>query len=262
MVPVVVLLGIAWIAVLSGAVRRRRAARSGRLAMLTEATRAGQPRPDPLALLGGLVRRPFTRDRADDGSLDRSVGAALLVGAGVAASGHPLLALLAAGAVVGQGRRARALRRRARERAVSAALVDLVDLLRAAVGAGCTADGALRAVAPHCPDPLRPAIGGAVQRLDLGATFEDALAPLEALAGGAGRPVARLLIAAQLDGAPLAPALERLGDDARRQARLQAEELARRLPVRLLLPLVLCTLPAFALLTVVPALLATLGHLP
>jgi tight adherence protein C len=229
--------------------------------VLTETTRAGQPRPDPLALLGNLVRRPFVRGRPDDSVLDRAVGAALGVGALDAAAGHPFVALLFAGAVVAQGRRSRAMQARKRERTVAAALPDLVDLLCTAVGAGCTADGALRAVAPHSPDSLRSVLEEAVRRLDLGASFEDALAPLGELAGGVAQPVARLLIAAQLDGVPLAPALERLGSAARRQTRLQAEESARRLPVRLLLPVVLCTLPAFALLTVVPALLATLGRL-
>jgi hypothetical protein len=37
--------------------------------------------------------------------------------------------------------------------------------------------------------------------------------------------------------------------------------MARRLPVKLLFPLVLCTLPAFALLTVVPLLVGSLREL-
>jgi len=38
----------------------------------------------------------------------------------------------------------------------------------------------------------------------------------------------------------------------RRDRRRKAEEAARRIPVKLLFPLVGCTLPAFALLTVAP----------
>ena len=41
-----------------------------------------------------------------------------------------------------------------------------------------------------------------------------------------------------------------------------AEEAARRLPVQLLFPLVLCVLPAFVLLAVVPLLLAAVPQLP
>jgi hypothetical protein len=43
--------------------------------------------------------------------------------------------------------------------------------------------------------------------------------------------------------------------------RRRAEEDARRLPVQLLFPLVLCVLPAFGLLAVVPLLLASLQSL-
>ena len=44
--------------------------------------------------------------------------------------------------------------------------------------------------------------------------------------------------------------------------RRRAEEAARRLPVQLLFPLVLCVLPAFVLLAVVPLLLAAVPQLP
>ena len=46
-----------------------------------------------------------------------------------------------------------------------------------------------------------------------------------------------------------------------RTRRVAAEEAARRIPVTMLFPLVMCVLPAFALLTVVPILAATLGDL-
>ena len=42
---------------------------------------------------------------------------------------------------------------------------------------------------------------------------------------------------------------------------IRAEEAARRVPVRLLFPLVLCVLPAFALLTVAPLLAGALRSL-
>ena len=62
-----------------------------------------------------------------------------------------------------------------------------------------------------------------------------------------------------LDVAPTV--LERLRDEARQLRRRRADERIRRLPVRLSVPLVLCTLPSFALLTVVPMLLAALTSL-
>jgi hypothetical protein len=58
------------------------------------------------------------------------------------------------------------------------------------------------------------------------------------------------------------PGLERLGLELRLDRRRAAEQQARRVPVRLLGPLVMCTLPAFALLTIVPLLVASLRALP
>ena len=69
------------------------------------------------------------------------------------------------------------------------------------------------------------------------------------------------LAAADRDGLPLAPVLDRLADEARQHRRRQADTLARQLPVRLSLPLVLCTLPSFVLLAVAPLLLAALSSL-
>ena len=63
-------------------------------------------------------------------------------------------------------------------------------------------------------------------------------------------------------GVPLLPGLERTGLELRLDRRRAAELEARRVPVRLLAPLVTCVLPAFALLTVVPLLAASLEALP
>jgi pilus assembly protein TadC len=60
---------------------------------------------------------------------------------------------------------------------------------------------------------------------------------------------------------PLAPTLARLAADARHDRRRQAEAAARALPVRLSFPLVLCLLPAFVLLGIVPAMAPALQGL-
>ena len=74
-------------------------------------------------------------------------------------------------------------------------------------------------------------------------------------------PLASALRGAARYGAPLGASLERVAVDARILRRRRAEEDARRLPVQLLFPLVLCVLPAFGLLAVVPLLLASLRSL-
>ena len=64
-----------------------------------------------------------------------------------------------------------------------------------------------------------------------------------------------------LQGLALAPVLDRLAHDARAARRRQGESAARKLPVRLSFPLVACTLPAFVLLALAPALLGALSTL-
>lgn len=130
-------------------------------------------------------------------------------------------------------------------------LPDVVDLLRLAVASGCTVHLAVRAVADHGLGVVADRFRDAVARTARGARLAEALQPLGAdeplLA-----PVVEALVAADRYGTPLEPVLVRLGDDARASRRRRAEAAARRVPVRLLFPLVACILPAVGLLTVVP----------
>ena len=89
----------------------------------------------------------------------------------------------------------------------------------------------------------------------------DSLETVAVSLGPGVRPLVTVLVAAERDGAALVPALERASDEARRGRRVEAEEAARRVPVLMLFPLVLCVLPAFAVLTVVPVLVGTLSDL-
>jgi tight adherence protein C len=73
-------------------------------------------------------------------------------------------------------------------------------------------------------------------------------------------PVTAVLVASERLGAPAGPALVRLAQELRSDLRRQAEARARTLPVKLLFPLVFLVLPAFGLLTVVPALLQALAR--
>jgi tight adherence protein B len=65
-----------------------------------------------------------------------------------------------------------------------------------------------------------------------------------------------VLLLSERTGAPVAPLLARLAATGRDDARRDALTWARRLPVRLLFPLVFLILPAFLLMTVAPVLLA------
>ncbi len=123
-----------------------------------------------------------------------------------------------------------------------------------AVRAGYTPALAFDLLADLAPEPLREGVGDVVRGRRAGERFADALAALPARCGPALEPLASALARVERYGEPLAPVLERLGDEARDRRRRAAETAARVLPVRLCFPLVCCTLPAFVLLSIVPLL--------
>jgi tight adherence protein C len=151
--------------------------------------------------------------------------------------------------------------RRALARAVDRQYAGAVELVVLAVRAGYLPAAAIAASVAHAPPAVAPALAEVAARVNSGERFADALGSLPRLLGPVARPLADSLAAADRYGLPLAPVLDRLASEARQQRRRQAEALARQLPVRLSLPLVLCTLPAFVLMAIVPLLLAAITSL-
>ena len=95
----------------------------------------------------------------------------------------------------------------------------------------------------------------------LGPSFDAALDDAARSTPGACARWRDALLASDRLGAPVGPVLARLAEEERTALRRRAEAHARRIPVRLLFPLVFLVLPAFVLLTVVPGLAAGLGRL-
>src|SRR5207237_1320975 len=141
-------------------------------------------------------------------------------------------------------------------------LPDVVDLLLLATEAGLSLPLAHEAVAPHAPAPFDEALQAAAARTVVGRARADALVEALSPFGGGAAGLAHVLADHLRYGTPLATALDALRLEARTARRHLVEEAARQVPVRLLGPLVLCVLPAFGALTVVPLLLASLGALP
>ena len=141
-------------------------------------------------------------------------------------------------------------------------MLDFVELLLLSTSAGRSLPIAHPVVAQRVPAPLGAALRAAALEADQGRpradALVDALEPLGDRALGLGHALADHL----RYGVPLVPTLERLGSELRIDRRRRAEQDARRVPVRLLGPLVACVLPAFGLLTVVPLLAASLQALP
>ena len=145
--------------------------------------------------------------------------------------------------------------RRRRRLPIDDTVPDVVDLFAVATSAGLNPRLAVAAVAERAPPgPIADALADVCRQVAAtGARLADALDTVpERVGSDAVRPHISALTDAERYGSALGPTLERLADEARRARQRRAEEAARKLPVKLLFPLVLCILPAFGLLTVAP----------
>jgi tight adherence protein C len=151
---------------------------------------------------------------------------------------------------------------RADKAAVTASLPDATDLLLVAIHAGLTPELALRRLVTYLEGPLREAVEQVFERLENDERFGDSLDALIDKLGEPARPLVAALTGSERYGLPLGPALDVVATISRDQRRRAAETAARKLPVRLSFPLVLCILPAFIVLTVIPAIFGALRALP
>jgi tight adherence protein C len=148
-------------------------------------------------------------------------------------------------------------RRAAAARAEGAASApDLLDAVAVCVTAGLSPRTSLDRAGAVVRGPLAHELEEARRQVALGTPWRSAL---RGVSERTGLPELRRL-SITLDrserlGSPVADQLRRLARDVRDERRLRAEERARRAPVAMLFPLVLCILPAFVLAAVVPAML-------
>jgi Flp pilus assembly protein TadB len=247
------LLPLAWAALVGAAIWARRPRRVRRVVESGPA-----PPVDRVASRLGATLRRGVGLPADD-AVAPIVGAtavAVVVALVVLPPSAPLVAVLGAAA-------APVARRRRERRDVDGwadSLPDAVDLFGIALGSGLTVPQSLPIVAPRAPPPLGPALAEAHERFRHGEPLDRALARIVDQAPVA-RPLVSVLVAGHCDGVPVADALARLADEQRTSRRRAAEARARQVPVRMLFPLVGCTLPAFVLVTVVPPVVSALADL-
>lgn len=213
-----------------------------------------------LGRLTGQIRR---RPELTSGSGDHRVGVGLASVVFVVTL--PILGVLGAagaGGVVLLVRRYRmsAAERKQRQR-VEREVPDTIELIVLGLRAGLTTRQALHFLAANADGCVRHGFEEAVSRLARGEPPPDALGALPEVLGTTMQPVVDLIGPADRYGLPLAPALEQLAHEARRTRQRLDEADARRLPIRLSFPLVVCTLPSFVLLAVAPAVLAALSSL-
>lgn len=231
--------------------RARPAARRARLLASGEVVGDAE-----LGRIGSRPRRTVAVDRAvaQAGTIVLSLAfGAIVMG--------PVGALLLAGVVGLAGPMIRRVDARRRAAATSSAVPDLVDLFLVAASAGRPVAGSLLVVASRAPPAVAPALRSARDRFRRGQALVECLGQLGAELGPAGEPLTGALQQAAATGAPLVPLLEGVAAAARDARRRRAQEVARRLPVTMLLPLVACILPAAILLAVVPVLLVSVASL-
>jgi tight adherence protein C len=156
------------------------------------------------------------------------------------------------------GRREPAVPRTPRRPGVPGADVAFTaDLLAVAITGGLTPLLAIQAASTSSPpsvavhlQAVRTAVGSGQRLLHALEAGAAAIPELGALFG--------LLATSERTGAPVGPLLTGLAAEERARARRAALVRARKLPVRLLFPLVFLLFPAFLVLTVAPALIAGL----
>lgn len=142
---------------------------------------------------------------------------------------------------------------------------ETIELVVLALLAGSAPAAAIESTAARLRSTGDPAVADAfadvVHRMHRGVGLADALAAVPERLGPATAEFADSIATAERYGLPLGPTLERLGAEARSERRRRAEAEARSLPVRLSFPLVVCTLPSFVLLAIVPAVLGAIATL-
>ena len=235
-------------------------------ALLTLALSLSWPPPIDARVVQRSVRPlpGWLRGRPDAAPLARRLGQAAMPGvavafvllrAGPSAAGWLTIAALASGAVVALtgavvlGWLEPSATRRARQRRIADA-PQALDLLAACLAAGLPVRAALRSVVEVVDGPLGDDLDQVLRLTDLG---HDDVSAWRSLASHQELGPAALDLARSVEtGALLVESLLVHAEVAREERRGQVESAARRVGVRSVLPLMVCFIPAFLLIGIVP----------
>jgi len=133
----------------------------------------------------------------------------------------------------------------ARKGAIQKALPEFLDMIAATVQAGLALNSALGYAAEAVPGPIREEIQEALSQIRLGRSRADALRAVgERTNHPALRNALRVMTQAERLGANIAKMLTDLADDARHQRIMLIEEMAAKLPVKMVFPMVFFMIPA------------------
>jgi len=150
---------------------------------------------------------------------------------------------------------------RSEQRRIERDLPEALDLFVLLLDAGVSSRGAVSEMARRGPASTRPGFAHVDGQLDIGKPFVDAIVTLRSDLGSGAVALVELLIASHRHGLAMTQVIAQLSTEARAARRRRNEGQARALPIKLSFPLVVCTLPSFVLLAIVPAVMAALSSL-
>jgi tight adherence protein C len=140
-----------------------------------------------------------------------------------------------------------------RQRMMQKQLADVMDLLTISVEAGLGFDAALAQVVKNVPGPLAEELARLLQEIQIGVSRADAFRQL-----GERTTVPEIegfvlsMIQADLFGVSIANVLRAQSKELRLKRRQRAEEMAQKIPVKLLFPMIFMVLPALFIIVLGP----------
>lgn len=140
-----------------------------------------------------------------------------------------------------------------RQEKIRAKLPDALDMLTVCVEAGLGFEAALSQVARNTTGPLAAEFARALQEMQIGMARSQAL---RAMNGRTTVPELRMFVSALIQaaelGIPVAQVLREQARELRLRRRQRAEEMAQKVPVKILLPLVCCLFPVLFVIVIGP----------
>jgi tight adherence protein C len=140
---------------------------------------------------------------------------------------------------------------------IQADAADIIDQLTICVEAGLGFDAALGRVAATTEGPLTDELRHTISDIQAGVPRAQALRALSDRAQITEiRQLVTALLQAQKHGVPMAETLRIQSAEMRLKRRQRTEEKAAKLTVKMLFPIIVCFLPVFMIISVVPALIS------
>ncbi|MEQ8841086.1 MAG: type II secretion system F family protein [Acidimicrobiales bacterium] len=142
----------------------------------------------------------------------------------------------------------------ARELQLDLQLPDVLDQLTISVEAGLGFDSALKRMTESSDGPVTDQLARVLQDMRLGLSRDGALKALAERTDSPDlRSFANSMAQAGRHGLPIASVLRAQAAEAREKRKFRAEERAHKVPVKILLPLILCVLPCLFIVLIGPA---------